>query len=258
MKILVRKFENDGTCTYVWKKIRSVNPFVYGSYHTEDGKVYVATEILKITHDYRKLGYVQCDNCGTVIKKNKVEQHYLEQERNANCMKCSWLKVDGGSKPIYTMRSDGTVCQKIIGVPLCSKGRYYGQKRLTEVNKVEECKYYACRRSRIRELHSDFLSENPNPYNELLTENAVIAAGWKYMDSMPRGRMYSWDEKLIAHFDKNGLLVGFNFIHRSTTYVFTYSDVYDKTISPNGEFTWDGIANKTRDKYMKQIRKLYR
>ena len=259
MKILVRTFDNDGTCNYVWKKMKSENPFQYGTYHTDDGCAYSLTSILKVTHDYRKSDYVQCGVCGKVVKRDKIDKHYEEREREADCMKCGWLELLGrqNSGPINVMRKDGFVVSKNIFVPYCSKGRWRGSTRLSEINKVADCKYYACRRGSTKNLHSDFLSQNPNPYRDLLTENAVIENGWHYMGSSQQGRNYSFDTKLIARFDSNGILIGFNFFHRNNTYNLVYSDVYDKIIWDSGEFDWEGIADRTREKYTKQIRKLY-
>jgi len=258
MKILVRTFDNDGTCTYVWKKMRSNKPFYNGYYYTEDGCSYNLISILRVVHDYRKSDYVQCEVCGDIMKRDKIEKHYEDRERNANCMKCDWMRLtETDNPPVHIMRQDGLVVTKTVGVPYCSKRYYSTGIKLSEIDKAANCKYYACRRGSTRELYSDFLSRNPNPYKELLTEKAVIAKGWKYIGSTIQGRMYSINSKLIARFDKNGILIYFDYLHRNNAYHFVYSDVYDKLISHYGEFTWEGIADSTRDKCMKQIRKLY-
>ena len=260
MKILVREYDNNETCNYVWKKIRAKKPFYCGEYYTTDGRCYDLTQILRIKQDYRKLNYVQCEVCGEVVKRDKVVRHYEDQEQKANCAKCNWFEIDDYTKITYSIRNDGTAVAKSYGTPYCTQGSswYRRHKKLSDVDKVTECKYFACRRGEIRELYSDFMSQNPDPYMNLLTENAVIAHGWRYFATSLFGRSYSTgDGKLIARFDKNGILMDFNFFHRNTSYVFVYSDVYDKVVTRHGEFTWDGIANSTREKYMKLIRKLY-
>jgi len=262
MKILVREIK-DNACNYVWKKVRSVNPFSNGNYCTEDGMSYNITQILKITHDYRKSGYVQCANCGKVFKRSKTNKHYEDRERNANCMKCDWLHLDEISgTSVHTLRSDGKVITKTVSTPKCTKGNYRRNwELLSEVNKVAECQFYACRRSRTRGLMSDFMSENPNPFNELLTEKSMKTNEWRCFYNSPSGRQYSnKNGKIIARFDANGILVEFSIIHRNNTFSVVYSDVYDKLIDRYGEFNWGyyNIANSTKEKCMKQIRQLYK
>lgn len=264
MKILVREFSDNGTCNYVWKKIKSVKPFYNGCYNTEDGHSYNIIQILRVTHDYRKSDYVQCACCGKVVRRGNELKHYEEQERNANCMKCEWLRLDviPGTET-HVMRSDGKVTTRTLSKPKCNHGRSWSYRAtpLSEINRVSDCKYYACRRNGMRELYKDFLAENTNPFDSLLTEKAMIDKGWKYVYGDMYGRTYSNNNgKLVAVFDTNGILIKFNIIHRSHTYEVVYSDVYDKLIGRNGEFDWSdrGIADSTKNRYMKQIRQLYK
>ena len=264
MKILVREI-NDGICNYVWKKMASNRPItkrcgtVY--YKTEDNKVYDCLQIVKITHDYRKLNYVLCSNCGEVVKESKLIQHYEAQEHNANCMKCDrlLLKKANDSETTNVLRPDGTVLSKTVNNAYCNDRYGWRYIPLAEVNKLERCKYFACRRSEKLDIISDFWSNYQNPYKDILTEAGVIKGKWRYIDSH-RGRRYANSNgKVIACFDTNGILENFVLLHRNNSEEFVYSDVYDKFFGRNGlEFNWSDIAEASKERYMRQIRALYK
>lgn len=259
MKILVREYAN-GICNYVWKKIKMENPFYWGGYDTEDGMSYNQCQVLKITHDIRNGNYVMCSNCGKVVKRNSLTLHYEKGEAEANCMKCSYLRIGDASTVTNKLRSDGMCIRRTVGVPNCGY-RNYRVIPIATIDKVEKCKYFGCRRSEARELPTDFLAEHPGAYDRLLTENAAITGGWKYLSQNSDGRQYAnKDGKVVAYFDTNGILIHFILWNRSSRYTFTYSDVYDKFIPTSGvlEFNWGGIAEARRKRYEKQIRALYR
>lgn len=263
MKILVRNFV-DGTCEYVWKKVRNINPIVWRRYVTEDNIEYNPIRILKISRDYRKTGYVICSGCGKVVKKDKMTKHYEEREREANCMKCRELELEKlrGSE-VYTLRSDGKVTAKTVNIARCrnsyENGSWYRHKKIEEVNKVASCIYFSCRRGNAENIEEDFLSKNPNPFLNLLTENGVINKGWKYLCANSFGRQYAnRNGKLIAQFDINGVLMYFTMMYRNDSHEFVYSDVYDKFMNEYGkEFRWCDAAETTKNNYIKQIRALY-
>lgn len=260
MKILVREYDDNNVCTYVWKNVRTIRPFSFGSYCTEDGAVYTPIKVLRIIHDFRLSGYVECGNCGKVIRKDRIVKHYLAQERNANCMKCNSLRLSSipDAKTTRRLQPDGTVIVKTKKVACCGNNCYRSPK-INEVNKAETCKYYACRRSEASQIRGDFLSQNPNPYGVLLSENAVIKNGWNLLQTNRSSRSYcNKNGKLIAHFDTNGILMYFSVMYRNMSFDFTYSDVYDKYMSNNGkEFDWHNMADTTKQKYIRQIKKLY-
>lgn len=264
MKILVREV-TDGVCNYVWKKMSTNRPIAWHGtnvrYKTEDNKGYDCLEIIKITHDYRKLGYVQCRNCGEVVKESKLIQHYEAQERNANCMKCDrmYLSKVKDIDTVNVLRPDGTVLSKTVNKAYCADQYGWNKVSLAEVDKIQKCKYYACRRSDKIDIMQDFWSAYPNPYKDILTEAGVIKNKWKYVGSN-NGRQYSNSNgKVIAHFDTNGILRFFKLLYRDECERFVYSDVYDKFFGANGrEFDWCDIAEGSMERYMKQIRALYK
>ena len=139
--------------------------------------------------------------------------------------------------------------------------RYYEELPIGTINKAEKCKHFACRRSEAVELRKDFFANNPNPYNMLLSEKAVINAGWNFLcKSYNSGRVYSnKNGKLTAQFDTNGILEYFAVLYRSNSYIFMYSDVYDKFMGESGdEFNWIYMAESAQNRYKKQIRALYK
>ena len=257
MKILVREYNDNGICNYVWKKVRINNPFEYNHYNTEDGRQYCLTEIIKVSGDYRKLGYVQCTNCGEVIKKGKEEEHYAKRERSIDCAKCIHFKMYNSTTTDIKIK-DGVAIKKMTGKPICTVD-YWHSVHVDNVDKPAKCLHFACRRRGTAELPSDFLYEHKDPYKNILTENTAIAAGWKYVSRSNRGRQYTSDKtgKLLAYFDTNGILEYFRISHRGDTARFTYSDVYDEFIGNNGKFKWLYMADSTIEKYSKHIRKLY-
>lgn len=263
MQILVREVAS-GVCNYVWKKVNTVNPITFNyhecNYHAEN-KTYNCLDVLKIKHDYRKGDYVICGNCGKVVNKSKLVAHYEEQERNANCLKCDnlTLRKDKSVKSVLKMLPNGKVQEKSINNPYCGNG-YYSSVSIEEVNKLQRCKYYACRRASEREIPSDFHATYPNPFNNILTEAGIINKKWTFNGSEYNNtRRYSnKNGKVIAVFDTNGLLMYFMLLYRDDSFRFVYSDVYDKFFGVNGrEFGWGGLADTTIERYKKQIRALY-
>lgn len=263
MRILVRK-ESD-TCEYVWKKVTTVNPIRYGNYYVETPQnkgyeCYSFEQIIRIEGDYRKNGkYVMCTNCGKVVRKSALAAHYEEQEHNANCMKCDHLRlteVDGSVK--HKLMPDGKVKTSIISEARCGEKYSYRAIPLESVNKPETCKYYACRRSGTKNLPSDTLSRFPNPYKMLLTEKTVIENGWKFLEGGEYTRSYTnKNGKVVAIFDRNGILDHFSLLCRGDYYRFMYSDVYDEFIDGYGVFGWNHISSTSIERYKKQVRALY-
>ena len=276
MKILVRNIERNengnAVCTYIWKKVRTTNPFNGRRYVAEDGDEYSVGEILKITGDFRlsrKGKYMICANCGKVVKENEALKHFQESERGTNCANCGWFKVtDEKIDPKRIIRQDGTVVTKSVGIAKCTKGLSYWRsddyEPIGEVDKVAHCKYFRCRRAGLNEIQKDFLSENPNPISKILTEKAVInSKSWKYMNQEVTGRQYSnTTGNVLARFDTNGILRGFTLLYRDNTTDFYYSDKYDKFYTNSGaEFdwrvNWNQISENSKTRYQKQIRALY-
>ena len=262
MKILVREFDRENNVLkYVWKEIDRKKPFSsYGDYHTKDDKNYGCFNILKISGDYRKLGYVRCKNCGEVFKRGKEEQHYAASEDKAKCATCSCLIIHPiTGKQKITLKSDGTAVCTTINTPYCGSKSRYNCTKLDEVDKPEICRYFKCRRKGIEDLSSvsDFMSEHPNPYKNIITENAVIKNGWVLNRQTDDYRSYT-NGRLTAFFDINGIIDNFLVAFRNDTYKFKYSDVYDIYMNVYGEeFTWGGMADRTAESCKKLIRKLY-
>lgn len=260
MKILVREY-NDNETLYVWKKIGNVFPIGRGEYRTENNEVYTKDEIIKITNDYRtsKFDYVVCGNCGKVIKRSEMTEHFEESERDANCMKCDWLRLKATSENKKNrLLKDGMVAVTTIYNPYCSEYSWNSGTKISEMDKYRGCKFYKCRRTGVRELYHDYLFEYPNPYQKLLTEKMIISAGWTYTEAHGSGRIYSCCNNLSACFDTNGILVNFIFYRRGNEHNFTYSDKYDKFFDRFGEFDWEGAAERTIKSMEKKIRKLYK
>lgn len=259
MKILVREVK-DNKCSYIWKQVSNVKPIRYGRYITTDNNEYGVMDILKIDRDYRNLGYVICANCGEVIKEGKVEKHYAARESEANCAKCSNLSLRpiSGERKI-TIRPDGKAVLRSLNNPLCIARSTYRPEPLGEVDKPQSCIYYKCRRSGTSQIYRDFLSENPNPYTVLLTENAVINNGWEFFNRGTNGNEYvTKNGKLFATFDTNGILNYFTVKFRNNYYKFKYSDRYDKYMFNNGlEFRWDDMSETTINRFKREIKKLY-
>jgi len=261
MKILVRDYA-DGTCNYVWKNVDKGTPFYSGNYVTVDNKKYPPLDIIRIKGDFRKskCDYVVCKNCGQMIKRSEVEKHYIEKESDANCIKCNELYLEEKrDERKNRLLSNGLILSRTINVPYCKTG-YYRRKLLSEIDRVSECKYFACRRSGIRELYRDYLYDYPNLYKNLLTEKKILMMGWKYVTKNSNGRQYSnKDGHLIAYFDLNGILINFKLLNRNNGYTFVYSDVYDKFFERYSEFDFsDIVAERTKERYMKTIRELYK
>ena len=274
MKILVRDYPGDTnptisvthptisvthpTCNYVWKEVRKNKPFLYENYYTKDGSHYSSINVLKISGDFRKHNYVMCGNCGDVVKRDKLARHYEDQERNINCLKCKCLNLAQVINVTHKLMPNGTVVTKTTADPYC-KPNYYNKYPLDRVDKPAVCLYYKCRRSDAVELWKDFHSEYPNPFKRIATENAAIAAGWRYLDTYFYGREYTnKDGKLIAQFDTNGILVNYKVLKRSSAFMFVYSDVYDKFFDNYGEFDWGGLSEVTVKRYSRQIREIYK
>lgn len=264
MKILVREYDNNNVCNYVWKKIRDVNPISgYGNtyYSTDDGNKYAPYVIMKISHDYRKSNYVICKNCGKVIKKGREVAHYEASETGANCMKCDKLRLRNISdiKPEHKLLPDGRVISKTIQNPYCDNCGGWSGKKLSEVNKVSECKYFECRRNGTTVIKEDFLSTYPNPYNDFPTERRAIECGWHVINKSDRYIQYANKSgKVIAYFDNNGILMYYELLKRKDTFGFTYSDVYDKFMYEYGsEFDWADLSEVTKNRYIRDIKKLY-
>lgn len=259
MRILVREVK-DNKCSYIWKQVSNVNPIRRGRYRTTDNNEYGVMDILKIDRDYRNLGYVICANCGEVIKECKVEKHYVTRESEANCAKCEKLSL----RPIpserkITIRPDGKAVLRSLNHPLCTARSTYRPDLLSEVDKPQSCIYYKCRRSGTSPIYRDFLSENPNPYTVLLTENAVINNGWEFCKRGADGNEYvTKNGKLFATFDINGILNYFTVKFRNNYYNFKYSDRYNKYMSYHGlEFMWEDMSETTINRFKREIKKLY-
>lgn len=260
MKILVRVYNEDKT-SYVWKKVKSEEyPISRTGYRTEDGYVHSQQEIIKISNDYRtsKYDYVMCENCGKIVKRSEVEEHFAESEKNANCLKCDWLRLKEVSENKKTrLLKDGTVAVTTICDTYCTQYSWHSGEKTSEIDKNRKCKFYKCRRAGVREIYRDFFCEYPNPYQNFLTEKAIIKAGWVYTGAFGLCRTYE-SGNLIAYFDSNGILVHYAFRRRSSQFDFTYSDKYDKFFDYYGEFDWGGAAEKTIKSMEKKIRKLYK
>lgn len=258
MKILVREVK-DNKCSYIWKQVSKVNPIRCGRYRTTDNDEYGVMDILKIDRDYRN-GYVKCANCGEVIKEGREEKHFAARESKANCAKCSKISLRPipGEKKI-TIRPDGKAVLRSLNRPLCTARSTYTPDLLSEVDKPQSCIYYKCRRSGTSQIHRDFLSENPNPFTVLLTENAVINNGWEFFTRGANGNEYvTKNGKLFATFDVNGILNYFTVKFRNNYYKIKYSDRYDKYMFNNGyEFMWDDMSERTINQFKREIKKLY-
>ena len=261
MRIYVRNY-NNGTVEYVWKNISHTNPFFGKSeYRTEDGERYSFFDIFKISADYRKSGkYVICGNCGAVIKRNATNKHFETQERNADCMKCSDLRLEKiENTQRNKMCADGNVFTTVLMKPYCGIHYYYENYPLDNFDKTRVCKYFACRRKDVKEMRQDVLFTFQNPYNNILTEAGVIRKKWNFVNTSNGTSVYSnRNGKVLAIFDLNGILIKFRLFKRDTPYDFMYSDVYDEFICENGVFRWAYLAESTIEKYKKQIRSLYK
>ena len=263
MKILVRETK-ENVCNYVWKEISKTYPFCSSDYHTTDGLYYECGKIIKISRDYRKLGYIQCTYCGAVIKRGKEEQHYAESEAKANCAKCEFLKLEPTGKPKIVLCNGQAIC-KSVNVPYCTRKSRYRATPIEGIDRLNTCQFYQCRRNgNFNDLsdENDFLFDHPDPYTVLLTENAVLNNNWTFMRQDTTGRKYSTKNgKLIAHFDLNGVLMFFSVRFHNNVYDFVYLDRYDKFMTYSGparEFTWNAMSERTITSYTNAIRKLYK
>ena len=223
MKLLILDSERN----LVWKDA------VYkdGNFQSLNGGTYYYSSIYSVKDDSRNKK-VRCSACGQEISNTpaSIRSHRNMVHKSNKCFDCRYLKH--GKETIlsqkYVLNDDGTYSEstKRNVKLLCN----YGWIRC-DINSDEaktNCRYVACENATFNRIE-DFWTKNPDVFNEFITIDRIVDAGYKsmYKNSSYIEFALKGKARLQAYVNNQGICYEFRLDYRSNTYTLRYSKKYD-------------------------------
>ena len=264
MEILLRRH---GDKYYVWKKARWEGGVYHITDENENEYDVDQSNIIAVKNDER-VGYVQCQNCGKLIKNDpeSIEAHYVEEENSRDCLKCMHMSAHRDKKILdasCTKNADGTynVTQTYVAKLLCHAD--YWTKDIDSDEAKRSCVYNRCRRCGVAQINDPFV-KYPGLFDTFVTVDALIAKKYIY-EQHSRGH-FDYDLKcrgtLFACVNEHGIVDHFKLRYRGYTYNLYYSEkhnllFFDKYQKYEQDVPW-GIPDKKIIQVKEKIAALYK
>lgn len=233
----------------------------------DDESPYLYQNIYAIKNDNRRK-IVICSGCGKEVPNtpSAINAHRNMINKPNKCFECSYLyptetKV---ASQKYTLNEDGTYTESTKrNVKLtCRKGYYYHDINSDESK--QKCKYAKCENATFNRIE-DFWTQHPKAFEEFITIDRIIDAGYKSMYKNTNDIEFELKSKanLTAHVNNQGICYAFTFRRRNRCYTLRYSKKYDKVWAVDARYyfrelhTLD-IPENTIEIITKKLKTLYK
>lgn len=257
MKILIK----DGFNNLVWQEVIYKN----GMFRSVDDKLrYNNYQIYSVKDDDRNK-MVICSGCGKEVRNTPaaIKAHREMINKPNKCFECNCLRPINTTvmSQKYVLNDNGTYTESTKrNVQLvCNNG--YNYYDINSESAKQVCRYAKCENAVFRNI-ADFWTKYPNAFDEFITIDRIIEAGYKeiYKSSEGVDIEFKGRANLTAHINNQGLCCEFGLRYRGCYYTLRYSKKYDKVWVANNDFrelSYVGISDFTTDAVMKKIRSLY-
>lgn len=176
MKILLRKFDGK---EYVWEDAEYKKDRFYVG-----GTPVYETGIVSIIDDERDQ-YVKCSNCGKIFKKDspEIEKHKNKYKDINTCFSCIYKRHYNNVilNTNYECISDGVfkyTKEEKVDVVCNSQYRYNGQPCIGTEEAQNQCIHKKCADATY-DAFTDFFIENPGAFDDIITIDKIITAGYR-------------------------------------------------------------------------------
>lgn len=262
MKVLLK---NHGGKKYVWVEAEWEAGRYY-ELHTWGRGYYIdQINIIAVTDDNR-IGYVQCRNCGALIKNTPeaIEEHFKEKEKDRNCLECKYLSIYGDKRNVkkyYVVNDNGShSVTETYDAQLGCKKTYYTHP-LGSAETERRCIYRQCRIMGVTEINDIFV-KYPNVFDRYLTVDALIEKKYAYEGYVDGYFVYDLKCRgsLKALVNEKGIVECYKVSTRGWDYYMAYSAIHNKIFITDGYYR-DDISNYLSDSkkemILKRLQKLY-
>lgn len=261
MKVLLRNFNGDG---YVWKDATFEN-----NYFVVDGDHIYESNVVSVMDDNRG-NYVRCSACGKVFEKDspEIEEHknrYKDVNTCFNCRNMRSYDVDELSRT-YELLDDGMykVTMENKSRLYCGYRHYYDYPDIGTVEAQNGCRYKACGDATYNEFE-DIFTRNPGIFDDIITVDKIIKAGYKSITSAGVGCTgYYWlkgRNKIAAHVNSLSIVDYFEIEYYSCMYRVVYSKKLNKLFALGGanysEWNPSCVSDSAKEYIRNKIAKLY-
>lgn len=260
MKILLRHYDNE---EYVWKDAE-----FDGDYFIVGGNRLSETRVASIIDDNRS-EYVRCSACGKAFKKGspELETHMNRYLDINNCFKCQYA-VEGRKEIVGTEREEigvgrYTVVQKYNVAITCQRcWNYDGYPVIGSDEAHRSCRYARCATAAYEDI-ADIFTASPGVFDDIITVDKVIEAGFKSVDANGRVDMYRLKGRnnIFACVNKMSIVEHFRINYRYDSWDIVYSKQLDKLFCINGnkytEWNPRDVNDATKDYIKNKIAALY-
>lgn len=233
MKILLRDY---GGMTYVWKEAtrKDDGGFTINGYDIRE------TNVVSVT-DVERTKYVKCSACGAVIpnRKKDIEAHKNFSCDWHNCLTCSFLRerrVKSMQKK-YSLNEDGSFSKtEKVNVSLCCNTSYYWKNEIKSPVARDNCKFASCRNATFAPVKT-FFDENPDAFDDIITVDKIIDAGFVTRHNSNRATFYKLKSKnnITAVVNEKNVVDYFEIGYRNEFCKVVYSKTLDKLFRIDGD-----------------------
>lgn len=258
MKILVKDSQNN----LKWEEAIYKGGIFY---RTDEGYRYGEANIYAVKDDNRNKTVI-CSGCGAEIRNtpSAIKAHKNMINKPNKCFECDHL-IHRSEKVLsqkYVLNEDGTYNESTKRTVTLSCGNGWRYPDINSDAARDACKYKRCENATFKKIE-DFWTKYPNAFEEFITIDRIIDAGYKKMYKSTNEISFELKGRanLVANVNNQGLCFEFVLRHRSHRYTLRYSKKYDKVwFEQYGSFkelSKLDIAEDTEKAILNKMRTLY-
>lgn len=258
MKLLIRDNYNNLT----WQEAL----YKSGNFISTDESRYYNNECIYAVKDDNRNKTVICSGCGVEVRNtpSAIKAHRNMINKSNKCFECDYLRHRNETvlSQKYVLNEDGTYNESTKRTVTLGCGNRWRYPDINSDEARDICKYKRCEEATFKKIE-DFWTKYPNAFEEFITIDRIIDAGYKSMYKSAHEIAFELKGRanLIAYVNDQGLCYRFVLRHRSHRYHLRYSKKYDKVCVDNysnKELSALPISDDTEEAIIKKLRTLYK
>lgn len=237
-----------------------------GGFRSVDGDRNYNNENIYAVKDDNRSKTVICSGCGKEVRNTPaaIKAHKNMINKPNKCFECSYLRHRNETvlSQKYVLNEDGTYNESTKRTVTLGCGNRWRYPDINSDDARDACKYKCCENATFKKIE-DFWTKYPNAFEEFITIDRIIDAGYKKMYKSTNEIIFELKGRanLVAHVNNQGLCFEFVLRHRSHRYTLRYSKKYDKVwFEQYGSFkelSKLDIAEDTEKAILNKMRTLY-
>ena len=258
MKILAQDRQNN----LAWQEV------IYKGGHfrsPDESRCYENYSIYAIKDDNRNKTVV-CSACGAEIPNTpaSIRAHRNMVNKPSKCFECEYMRQTNEkvTSQKYVLNDDGTYSESTKRNVRLACYRGWRHRDINSDEAKRGCKYAACEEATFTHI-KDFWTQYPDAFDEFITIDTIIDAGYKSLHKYPENITITLKGKLNieAWVNNQGICYCFYLNYRRSSYMLRYSKKYNKVWVLDGnrfkELDKLDLSNEARETIIKKLSALY-